>query len=126
MAAFGVSILIYKSSSSGILILGVARRNNPNEWGLPGGKLDLGETEEEAAIRECLEETGLSISNLREINRRPAERLLEAVSFICDWNGEPASQEGEPECKWLPPEELMHGPFGEYNTALFKKMRLGR
>ncbi len=34
-------------------------------WGLPGGLMNLGESFEQVAIREVLEETGLHIQNLR-------------------------------------------------------------
>jgi 8-oxo-dGTP pyrophosphatase MutT (NUDIX family) len=126
MLAYGVAILIYRSSSDGIQILGVARRDNKDEFGLPGGKVDPGETEEEAAIRECKEETGLIISNLREVNRRNIRGEHEAVCFQCDWEGKPSSQMGEPECRWLHPDILMKGIFGDFNTVLFKKLNLVR
>ena len=34
-------------------------------WEFPGGKIEEGETSEEAAIREMIEETGLQILNLK-------------------------------------------------------------
>lgn len=37
----------------------------PGRWGLPGGKIEKGETPEEAVIRETKEETGINIKSPR-------------------------------------------------------------
>ena len=44
-------------------VLLVKRRNPPNKgkWALPGGLVELGETVQDAAIREIGEETGLNV-----------------------------------------------------------------
>lgn len=44
-------------------VLLVKRRNPPNDgkWALPGGLVELGETTQDAAVREVLEETGLKV-----------------------------------------------------------------
>lgn len=57
----------------------VVHRDRYDDWSLPKGKLDKGETFEQAALREVLEETGLRVELGRE---------LEPVSYV-DQKGRP-------------------------------------
>ena len=72
----------------------VERRNPPQGWALPGGFVDYGESLEQAAAREALEETGLMVKNLRQFraysapNRDPRFHTVSMV-FIADAEGEP-------------------------------------
>lgn len=53
-----VDVIIYTLKKEVLLI---KRKNPPYGYALPGGFVDVGESLEEAALREILEETGLKI-----------------------------------------------------------------
>ena len=52
----------------GVGIVLIERRNPPPGWALPGGFVDVGETVEEAAVREAAEETGLQVELVRQFH----------------------------------------------------------
>lgn len=61
--------MIVRNSSGEVLIM---QRNSdcdfePNKWGFAGGKVQVGETTEQGAIRECLEEAGIQCSEVSKI-----------------------------------------------------------
>ena len=72
----------------------IKRKNPPPGWALPGGFVDYGETIEEAAVREALEETGLKIELVRQFHvystpgRDPRGHTVSVV-FIASATGEP-------------------------------------
>jgi 8-oxo-dGTP diphosphatase len=53
-----VDVVLYRPEQGVLLI---ERRNPPHGWALPGGFIDYGESAEQAAVREALEETGLAV-----------------------------------------------------------------
>ncbi|HEX6928345.1 MAG TPA: pyridoxal-dependent decarboxylase [Gammaproteobacteria bacterium] len=56
-----VDLVIELLDEPGKIVL-VERKHEPFGWALPGGFVDVGETVEEAAVREAKEETGLEVS----------------------------------------------------------------
>lgn len=57
----GAAVIIKDDSGKILLHL----RSDTGTWGIPGGAVNLGETLEDAAIREVFEETGLTVSELK-------------------------------------------------------------
>jgi len=60
------SFVVFNSKGE-VLILKRSKtcKNNAQKWNFPGGRIEKGETREEAAIRECQEEAGLTPKNIK-------------------------------------------------------------
>ena len=56
----GSTVLVLNSQNKLLMM----KRSDSNKWGVPGGAMELGETTEETARRELLEETGLTADGL--------------------------------------------------------------
>jgi 8-oxo-dGTP diphosphatase len=59
----GVGVLVLKDGK--VLLSKRKADHGKGTWNLPGGHLEYGESPEECAIRESLEETGIRIKNVR-------------------------------------------------------------
>ncbi len=59
--------LVHRAREDGVIEILVVHRPAYDDWSFPKGKLEDGETEAEAALREVEEETGLRCSLGREV-----------------------------------------------------------
>lgn len=97
----------------------IVRRARPPAHGLytlPGGGVELGETLEQAVMREVMEETGLTVEPVELLGFRQAigrddagriERHFVILPFAARWRGgEVALNEELSEAHWLVPDEL--------------------
>ena len=72
----------------------IKRKNPPFGWAIPGGFVDYGETVDEAAKREALEETSLGVNLIRQFHvysdpQRDSRGHTISVVFIGSAHGTP-------------------------------------
>ena len=99
-------------------VLLVKRGDEPNRgrWSVPGGSLEAGETVEQAAARECLEETGIVVRPVRAVyvmdyvDRDSLERVrwhYVLIDVLCEYvSGEPAPASDAENARFVPLREL--------------------
>lgn len=80
--------------SNGKEIVLIRRKNEPYGWALPGGFVDIGETVEQAVAREALEETGLTITDLKLVGvysnpKRDPRFHTVSIAFCAQAEGDP-------------------------------------
>ncbi|WP_413814213.1 NUDIX hydrolase [Aureimonas sp. Leaf427] len=97
----------------------LVRRANPPDvglWGFPGGKIDLGETIEAAAVRELREETGITGEFVRVLTAVDAfdingdghlRQHFILIAVVCHWvSGEPVAGDDASDARWFDLDEL--------------------
>lgn len=109
----GAGVVLMAPSGKVLLLLrSAAEKNYGGHWGLPGGKADDGETPEECAARECLEETGIAAAvgpgQLENLGTVTTPNGFEFTTFLARCAGETdATLDGEhDDWAWTDPAQL--------------------
>ena len=114
-----------------VLLVKRAREPLAGQWSLPGGAVELGETLEQAVVRELQEETGLSVRVLgfveafERITRDEAERLryhYVLLDYLCEpVSGSLQAGSDVTAAAWVRPEEFADYQLSAKATAVCQK-----
>lgn len=91
---------------------------------LPCGKVDIGESPADAAVRECLEETGYSVTLLSDApyvaSTHDGYLVFTFKAILIQNTPVIPSHAFEGRAEWMPYTELLAGPYAQYNKGVLE------
>lgn len=119
-----VAALLQDLSGKFLIAQRPADKMMPFLWEFPGGKLEDGESPEDALVRELYEEIGIivSASSLKPFTfasmAYPDFHII-LLAYLCrEWTGIPGAREGQGGLEWVMPENLSKYPMPTANQSL--------
>ena len=106
-----VDIIIELADRPGRPIVLIERRNPPPGWAIPGGFVDVGESIEQAAVREAREETALEVTLTALLGvysdpKRDARGHTASAVYVAVAQGAPRAQDDAAAVGVFSPEHL--------------------
>src|SRR5262245_59225961 len=101
-----VAAVLYDASGRVLIAQRPAGKHMAGRWEFPGGKIDAGETERAALVRELAEELGIVViaaERLLELSHDYADRRVELCTWrVTRYDGVPHGRDGQT-LKWVHP-----------------------
>ena len=118
--------VVWRCAPSAEVEVLVVHRPRYDDWSLPKGKCEPGESDEACAVREVEEETGLrcTLGDFVGSTHYPVrEGLKEVRLFLMDSDGEPRAQNEIDEVRWLKDDEARELLSYGYDRELLSSLR---
>ncbi|MEJ8802316.1 (deoxy)nucleoside triphosphate pyrophosphohydrolase [Pontibacter sp. H249] len=83
--------------------------SQPLLWEFPGGKLEVGETEQDCLVREIKEELCISVTpqhKLKPVLHTYPDKIVELIPYICTFNRGTISLQEHLKYEWATPDKL--------------------
>ena len=89
-----------------VLLIKRAMPPRKGEWSIPGGRIEVGETEQAAALRELLEETGIIATlgpKVEKVEAHFEDKSYDLHDYAAKWiSGEPTPNDEVLETRFFP------------------------
>lgn len=124
----GIGAIVFHNDA--ILLVKRGRPPNANQWAIPGGRLKTGETLQQAAEREILEETGINIKAKEPVyafdliehdNDGEVSLHYVIIDLAAEYlSGEPQAGDDASDARWITTTELATLPVNETTLQLLQ------
>jgi 8-oxo-dGTP diphosphatase len=123
MPTIRVAVAVIKVAGRVLIAKRAKHQHQGGLWEFPGGKIESGESLEQAIKRECFEELDIIPSKIIPLtiieHHYPDKSVRLEVSIVSDYLGLPKGKEGQP-LKWCLLTELDQHSFPEANKEILE------